>query len=162
MPMKEPHEKYCSLIKEYRPGLFRIAKGILRNDTDAEDAVSETTCKSFASFHKLRSLESFRPWVMKILVNEAYRIARKRKITEPLDNVSDESSNLDLLESHELWDAIQHLTVEFRTVTILFYYEDMSIKEISKILNLPEGTINSRLNRSREKLKNILTRKEAT
>ena len=61
-----------------------------------------------------------------------------------------------MLEFHELWDAVQQLSIEFRTVTVLFYYEDMSIKEISKILKLPQGTINSRLNRSREKLKTIL------
>jgi len=160
--MTEQHEKFCSLMKDYRPGLFHDAKGILRNDTDAEDAVSETTCKAFANLNKLRNFESFKPWVMKILVNEAYGIARKRKRTEPLDDISDESGNSDILESLELWNAVKLLNVEFRTVTVLFYYEDMNIKEISKILNLPQGTVNSRLNRSREKLKTILTRKEAT
>jgi len=162
MPMTEQHEKFCSLMKDYRPGLFRVAKGILKNDTDAEDAVSETTCKAFANLHKLRNFGSFKPWVMKILVNEAYGIARKRKRTGPLDDISDESGNSDMLESLELWNAVKLLSVEFRTVTALFYYEDMSIKEISKILDLPQGTVNSRLNRSREKLKTILTSKEAT
>ncbi|MBR0596671.1 sigma-70 family RNA polymerase sigma factor [Sinanaerobacter chloroacetimidivorans] len=160
--MTEQHEKFCSLIKEYRPGLFRVAKGILKNDMDAEDAVSETTCKAFANLHKLRAFDSFKPWVMKILINEAYGIARKRKKTEPLVDMSDESDHSDMLESLELWDAVKLLGVEFRTVTILFYYEDMSIKEISKILNLPQGTVNSRLKRSREKLKTILTSKEVT
>lgn len=160
--MTEQHEKFCSLIKEYRPGLFRVAKGILKNDIDAEDAVSETTCKAFANLHKLRNFESFKPWVMKILVNEAYGIAKKRNRTEPLVDISVESGNSDMLESLELWNAVKLLSVEFRTVTVLFYYEDMSIKEISKILNLPQGTVNSRLNRSREKLKTILTSKETT
>ena len=50
---------------------------------------------------------------------------------------------------------LQLLNDEFRTVTILFYYEDMKIKEISKILKIPIGTVNSRLNRSRKKLKEI-------
>lgn len=149
-------------MKEYRSGLFRIAKGILLNDADAEDAVSEAICKAFANLHKLRDFGSLKPWVVKILVNEAYCIAKKRKRTEPLDGISNESSNPDRLESLELWDAVELLGVEFRTVTVLFYYEDMSIKEISKILNLPQGTVNSRLNRSREKLKTILTSKEAT
>lgn len=166
MPMTEQHEKFCNLMKEHRPGLFRVAKGILRNDTDAEDAVSETTCKAFTSLNRLRNFSSFKPWVMKILVNEAYSIVRSHKRIEPLDNIldniSDERGNTDMLESHELWDAVQHLSVEFRTVTVLFYYEDMSIKEISKILKLPQGTVNSRLNRSREKLKTILANKEAT
>lgn len=162
MPMTEQHEKFCSLMQEYRSRLFRVAKGILRNETDAEDAVSETTCKAFANLYKLRSFDSFKPWVIKILVNEAYGIARKRKRTESLDDISDESGNSYMFESHGLWDAVQHLSAEFRTVTVLFYYEDMSIKEISKILNLPQGTVNSRLNRSREKLKRFLQETEAT
>jgi len=156
MLMIERQKKFCSLIREYRLGLFRVAKGILRNDTDAEDAVSETTCKAFANLDKLRNFESFKPWVMKILVNEAYTMANKRKRTEPLDDIAVEDNNSEAIESHELWDAVQHLSLEFRTVTILFYYEDISIKEISKILNLPQGTVNSRLNRSREKLRSIL------
>lgn len=52
MPMKEQHEKFCSLMKEYRLGLFRVAKGILRNDTDAEDAVSETTWNAMITLSK--------------------------------------------------------------------------------------------------------------
>jgi RNA polymerase sigma factor, sigma-70 family len=155
--MPEQHEKFCSLIREYRSGLFRVAVGILRNHTDAEDAVSEMTCKAFANFNKLKSLESFKPWAMKILVNEAYIIAKKRKRVEPLDDTTEECIHTDRLEAYELWNAVQLLDVEFRTPTILFYYEDMSIKEISKILSLPQGTVNSRLYRSREKLKKTLT-----
>ncbi len=148
---------FGNLIREYRLGLFRVAKGILRNDTDAEDAVSETTCKAFANLDKLRNFESFKPWVMKILVNEAYTIANKRKRIEPLDDISVEADHSKAIQSNELWDAVQLLRVEFRTVTILFYYEDISAKGISEIMNLPLGTVHSRLNRSREKLRSILT-----
>ncbi len=88
MLMTERQEKFCNLIREYRLGLFRVAKGILGNDTDAEDAVSETTCKAFTNLNKLRNIESFKPWVMKILVNEAYTIANRRKRIEPLDDIA--------------------------------------------------------------------------
>ena len=154
--MTDNQEKFCSLMREYRTDLYRIAAGILRNHTDAEDAVSEMTCKAFANFHKLKSLESFKPWAIKILVNEAYNIAKKRGRVEPLDDTTDECMHTDMLEAYELWNAVQLLDDEFRTPTILFYYEDMSIKEIGKILSLPQGTVNSRLYRSREKLKKIL------
>jgi RNA polymerase sigma-70 factor (ECF subfamily) len=159
--MTEQHEKFCSLLREYRPGLFRLAKGILKNDADAEDAVSETIYKAFSNIDKLRNFESFKPWIMKILVNEAYTIAKKRKKTEPLDYIEIAANDSVTIETHELWNAVQALGDEFKAVTILFYYEDMSIKEISKILNLPKGTVNSRLNRSREKLRLILRVTEA-
>lgn len=83
MQVTERQEKLCNLIREYRLGLFRVAKGILSNDADAEDAVSETTCKAFANLDQLRNFASFKPWVMKILVNEAYAIANKRKRFAP-------------------------------------------------------------------------------
>jgi RNA polymerase sigma-70 factor, ECF subfamily len=154
--MTELQEKFCNLIRENRVGLFRIAMGILRNNNDAEDAVSETTCKAFANFHKLRNFESFKPWIIKILVNEAYAITKKRKSFEALIDIAAEGIDTAALDSHELWDAVQLLNAEFRNVTIVFYYEDMSIKDISRILNLPQGTVNSRLNRSREKLRSTL------
>ena len=158
--MIKQHEEFCNLIKEYRTGLFRVANGILKNNIDAEDAVSETIYKAFANLHKLRSFDSFKPWLMKILINEAYGIIRERKKTEPLEEMSVGTENHDIDEALELWNAINLLNIEFRLVTVLFYYEDMSIKEISKILKLPIGTVNSRLNRSREKLKIILSNKE--
>lgn len=160
--MTEQKEIFCNLIMGYRSKLFRMAKSILRNDIDAEDAVSETTYKAFANFNKLRNVESFRPWVMKILINESYTIANKRKIFTALDDdimVSNKDS--ELIDAIVLWDAVQLLSNDFKTITILFYYENMSIKEISKILNIPQGTVNSRLNRSRKKLKEIFVKEGA-
>jgi RNA polymerase sigma-70 factor (ECF subfamily) len=131
-----------------------MANGILKNNMDAEDAVSETTCKAFVNFSKLRNSEKFKPWIMKILINEAYAIANKRKGFTPLDeDISVENNDAEIIDTIILWDAVQALSDDYRIVTILFYYEDMCIKEISKILNIPEGTVNSRLNRSRQQLK---------
>lgn len=145
---------FCNLVSEYRSRLFRIAKGILINNVDAEDAVSEAIYKAFVNFGKLRNVESFKSWIIKILVNEAYNIANKRKKLVPLeeDFVTEDYTSA-IIDAFIMWDAIQLLKQDFRIVTILFYYEDMTIKEISNILNIPEGTVNSRLDRSRQKLK---------
>ncbi len=72
------------LIIEYRPRLFRMALGILRNQTDAEDAVSEATCKIFANYDQLKDKKRFKAWAMRILINESYAIAKKRKNTHIL------------------------------------------------------------------------------
>ncbi len=61
------------------------------------------------------------------------------------------------LGSFKLWSAVGQLGDEFRAVTVLFYYEDLSIREIGRILRIPVGTVNSRLSRAREKLRAILT-----
>lgn len=148
---------FCKLIIEYRPMLYRMSFGILKNCMDAEDAVSEATYKAYVNFHKLKDINKFKPWIIKILINESYKIAKKRKKYVKLnEDIVVDNNNIDIIDTIVLWNAINTLGKNFRIVTIMFYYEDMSIKEISKILNIPEGTVNSRLNRSRDKLKKIL------
>lgn len=56
-------------------------------------------------------------------------------------------------EYHELWDAVMKLDISYREVTILYFYEQLSIKDISKILHIPEGTVKSRLYRGKQQLK---------
>jgi RNA polymerase sigma-70 factor (ECF subfamily) len=157
--MTDSFELFCSLVRAQRDALFRVASSILRNDADAEDAVSEATLKAYIHFGRLRRVESFKPWIMKILVNESYAIARKRKSFEPLDNIPEETGEVPLspADSLALWNAVSQLPEEFRAVTVLFYYEDMSIKDIGKILRVPIGTVNSRLSRARERLRVLLT-----
>ncbi len=157
--MNDAYEPFCGLIREHRTALFRVARAILRNDTDAEDAVSEATVKAYISFGRLRKRESFKPWVMRILVNEAYTLLRKRKNHEPLESISVSGGGAppSPVDTLALWDAVARLPEEFRVVTVLFYYDDMSIKEISKILRVPVGTVNSRLSRARERLRTLLT-----
>ena len=156
----DENELFSNLVLEYRARLFRIAMGILQSNADAEDAVSEAIYKAFINFSRLKNINSFKPWIIKILVNEAYAITNKRKKFVSLDEsfiVQDDMSTL--IDTLALWNAINLLKEDFRIVVILFYYEEMSIKEISKILNIPIGTVNSRLDRSRQKLKQYLLMK---
>ena len=154
--MTDHHEVFCVLIREHRNSLFRVARSILRSDADAEDAVGEATVKAYINFGRLRKLGSFKPWIMRIVVNEAYAIAKKRRHFESLENVPEDTPGPTQTDSMALWSAVGQLSDEFRAVTVLFYYEDMSIREIGRILGIPVGTVNSRLNRAREKLRVIL------
>lgn len=153
--LKGRKEKFCTFINDYKINMFRLAKSILRNDDDAEDATGEAILKAYKNLDSLRSYASFKPWIMKILINEAYSLANQRKKVLYIEDmeISEEKACSD---SGELWSAVSHLDEEFRTITVLFYYEDMSIKEISKTLGLPTGTVKSRLARARQKLKVLL------
>ena len=92
---------------------------------------------------------------MKIVVHESYRIARKRGRTDYLEDSP--GTEIPTEDSHyELWDLVNTLDEEFRVVTILFYYEDLSLKEIGMILDIPVGTVKSRLTRARAKLKHLI------
>lgn len=151
----EEQERFCTYINEYKLNMFRLAKSILHNDSDAEDATSEAILKAYKNLEGLRSYFSFRPWIMKIVVNEAYSIARQRQKVTYLEDVEIAEKST-FSDGGELWSVVKNLDEEFRTITVLFYYEDMSIKDISQTLGMPAGTVKSRLARARQKLKVLL------
>ena len=149
------NEYFCSYVYEYKCNMFRLAKSILHNDTDAEDAVSEAILKAYENLPALRNIKSLKPWFIKILLNESYALSIRRKKVVFLNEmeIADEAA---INDNKELWNIVNGLDDEFRTVTILYYYEDLSLKEICKVLDLPTGTVKSRLSRARNKLKQIL------
>ena len=156
---KERDECFVNEIRRYKQNLFRIAKSILHNDTDAEDAVGETIYKAYSKLDSIRSLKSFKPWIMKILVNECYANAKRQSRVDYLDkmeNVVDRVQDKTQASFQGLWSVVYQLEQEFSTVVILFYYEDLSIKEIVRVLGVAEGTVKSRLARARKKLKQLL------
>ena len=149
------NETFAGLVREYTPNLYRLALGILHNREDAEDAVSEAILKAYEKIHTLKNPNSFRAWIMQIAANEAKRIYVKNKRSALMENVEDYMPEF-RDEYHELWDVVMRLDVSYREVTILYFYEQLTIKEISKILHIPEGTVKSRLHRGKQQLKRYL------
>lgn len=142
-------------IKSYKANMFRIANSILRNNADAEDAVSDSILIAYTNLHTLRTAESFKPWIMKILVRTCYKIQKKRRKIDYYDVMPDIPVT-DNYNTKELWWLVNQLDYKFRNIVILFYYEDMSIKMIAETLSLSQGTVKSRLSRSKAKLKQLL------
>lgn len=156
---KQNDHFFLTGIREYKHNLFRMAKNILHNEADAEDAVGETICKAYSKLDSLRSMDSFKPWIMKILINECYAAARRQSRIDYWPEVENSAATIQappLHASQELWSVVYQLDQEFRTVVVLFYYEDLMIKDIAKILELSEGTVKSRLSRAKQKLKVLL------
>ena len=149
------NETFAGLVREYTPNLYRLALGILHNREDAEDAVSEAILKAYEKIHTLKNPNSFRAWIMQIAANEAKRIYVKNKRSALMENVEDYMPEF-RDEYHELWDVVMRLDVSYREVTILYFYEQLTIKEISKILHISEGTVKSRLHRGKQQLKRYL------
>ncbi|WP_061996368.1 sigma-70 family RNA polymerase sigma factor [Clostridium sp. ATCC 25772] len=149
-------EIFINLVHENKISLYRLAKGILKIEADVEDAISETVLKAFKNIKTLKDVKCFKPWIMRILVNECYALLNKKNKVELQNDM--EVYNLQYEDKREktlIW-AVNKLEDDFKAVVILFYYEDMSIKDISKILNIPSGTVKSRLSRAKAKLKLIL------
>jgi len=148
-------EQFCRRIREQETSMYRYALGVLRNSADAEDAVGETVLKAYAHLAQLKNPERFRSWAMSILVNVTRTmLAGRGRLELPGDmSLYEQHSSK---EQSELWYAVMDLPQDFRQAVILYYYEGFRTKEIARMMNLSEGTVKSRLNRARQKLKTAL------
>ncbi|WP_153729416.1 sigma-70 family RNA polymerase sigma factor [Salinibacillus xinjiangensis] len=157
LAQKGDKEAFTRLITECQDSLYRVAKGILRDDADCGDAIQEAIMKSYYSIHTLKDLGAFKAWITRILIHKCYDLLKKQKRVVPMESVELLAENRAELKQHyELFDEIAKLKEKHRTILILFYYEQYSIKEIADILKLREGTVKSRLNRARASLADLL------
>ena len=147
--------EFCEQVKIYRYQLYIIAFAILKNEEDAQDAVCSAILKAYEHKEQLRNPHKFKAWMITITKNEALHIKRRRlelpgdeKVEELLEPVRD--------HYNELWDIVQNLPEEYRLVIVLFYYNELSLRDITRVLDIPLGTVKSRLSRGRELLKQAL------
>ena len=136
--------------------MFRAARSLLLCDADAEDAVSKAVLSAWKNVDSLREPEKLRPWLIKTTVNSAYEILRKNGRITYLEEYDKDIPTSDEHRYDDLWEAVSALPEDRRAVVTLYYYEGMTLKEISDILGLPEGTVKSRLGRAREQLRQML------
>jgi RNA polymerase sigma-70 factor (ECF subfamily) len=127
--------------------LFRTAKGILGNETLALDAVSEAVFRAFKGIKNLREPKYAETWFIRIVLNAAKDIKRRQKHEVIMETVP-EGAYYDNHGDLEFFGLIESLQQELREIISLKYYSDYTLAEISTILNIPEGTVKSRLNRA--------------
>ena len=151
--------EYTERIEEFWRDMYRSALSVLRNEADAEDAVGSATLRGFENLEQLRDIHKFRPWILQITRNEALKILKKR-MELPGDEVV--ASMLTPVEDKydELWDVIKKINEEYQKVIILFYYDGLSLNEISEMLEIPVGTVKSRLSRGKKSLRQLLEGRE--
>lgn len=149
-------EAFVYLIKAVQQSLFVIARSIVKNDDDCADAMQETIAKAFSNVHTLKKPAYFKTWIIRILINECNRIIKKKKRVYPVPYDMRKTSYKGDYEQVELFDVIDKLDEQLQTIVTLFYLEDLSVKEISKVLDVSEGTVKSRLFRARQQLSELV------
>ncbi len=145
-------------IQSYQNSFYRLAYSYTQNSEDALDVVQEAIYKALVNAHSLKNSTYLKTWFYRILVNESFNYLRKRKKTvldeTVLDNLSYE--NEDTLEAISLYNAINKLEPNLRTIIILRYFEDMKLEEIATVTKINVNTIKSRLYKGLDLLKNII------
>lgn len=156
-------EAFSKLIEEMKFKLYKTGISILKNDDDTCDAIQETLINAYKSISTLKNNEYFSTWIIRILINKCYDIIRKNKKIVYLD----EKMKLEQDMYYEIYSQESELEVvlnkidkDLRMVTVLYYYDDLSVIQISEMLNIPDGTVKSRLSRARSKIYEILKEEE--
>lgn len=166
---------YKALVEKYQNRVYQLAYGVLRNQEDASDITQDAFVKAYRSLDTFRG-GSFYTWLFRVAMNLAIDLARKRKRRGEHDGYDDEIGTSEdddgpvpvsrpeqpstALERKVLYkaimDAMDQLPAEQRQVIVLRELEGLSYTEISEILDLPEGTVMSRLYYARKKLQKLL------
>ncbi|MBC8175035.1 MAG: sigma-70 family RNA polymerase sigma factor [Candidatus Marinimicrobia bacterium] len=164
-------QAYTELVNRYRNKLINFVVRFLGDINDAEDIVQDTLLKLYTHKHFYRSIAKFSTWIYTIASNMAKTELRKRKRHKVsfLSQIGREEKDYDiptedksgaLIEGQytelEIQRAIQNLPLHFRTAVILRDIQELSYEEISKILDVPLGTVKSRINRARIQLQQEL------
>lgn len=135
--------------------LYRVAYSMLLNEFDAADAIQEAVMKGWVHRNALRESERFDAWLMRILVNECRNIQRRwKRRGEPLDEAIPAPENT---VDPDLQEALFSLPGKFRAPLVLHHVEGYSLREIARILKIPETTVKSRLHQARAALKQALS-----
>jgi RNA polymerase sigma-70 factor (ECF subfamily) len=167
-----------AIIKANNRRLYRLARGILRNDGEAEDVVQETYVRAFTHLNEFRSESSLSTWLSRIAMNEALgRLRRERPSIElsslpqgaleaqiiqfPLISAADdpEKSMAQREIQHVVEGAIDELPEPFRIVFITRVLEGMNVEETAEILDLKPETVKTRLHRARTMLRENVEKK---
>ena len=125
------------------------AYSLLKNPTDAEDVVQEALLTAYERLYTLQDEEKFKPWLMKILVNQAKMYIRKNSRIVYIENGEEIDQETAKGNYEEIWDVVLSLNSKLSLVVILYYSQGYSVKEISKIVGIPAGTVKSRLAKAR-------------
>ncbi|MDX2008989.1 MAG: sigma-70 family RNA polymerase sigma factor [Myxococcaceae bacterium] len=173
--------EFEALVAPWLDTLYAGALRLTRNERDAEDLVQDTVMRAYRFFDKFERGTNFRAWLFKILtntfINGYRRQVKERSLGDESERQSveaqffsadttDQAQNpedylLQRVMSEDVLAAIDTLPIDFRMVVILADLQEFSYKEIADILDVPVGTVMSRLFRGRRQLEKVLRAKEA-
>ena len=164
---KGDQQAFEELIEEYKLPIYKTAKAILKDEDDVCDAIQDTCLSIYRNINSVKNEKYFKTWVIRITINKCYDIIEKykmndKKISMIQSNMLETQVTFDnsVIMKTDLEKTLELLEEDLKIVTVLYYYNDLSISEISDILNIPKGTVKSRIFRAREKLYQILNKGE--
>ena len=156
-----------SFVQTYQQDVYRLALSILDDPSEAEDATQESLLAALRALGSFHGDSSLKTWLYSITVNvcrnRIQRHRRHERLTRILGEIlrvqsspSVEEDAIQNASNEALWRVIRSMDEKHRIPVVLRYYHDLSVAEIAHILQVPEGTVHSRLNTARRQLHHVL------
>lgn len=149
------------VLSRYSGMVYRLAYARTMNKCDAEDVTQEVFMKYIKHQYEFMEEEYRKAWLIRVTINASKSLLtsawnRKRVSMEEVEGALEGNSGIDVDFDNSLLSEIEKLPEKYRVIVHLFYFEDLSVKEISSMLRMKESTVKSHLFRAREKLKKNL------
>ncbi|PWX48025.1 sigma-70 family RNA polymerase sigma factor [Clostridium perfringens] len=157
--MKGNKESFGILIKNNKEYLYKMAFLYIKDEQDALEVIHETVYRAFLNIEKLKKAKFFNTWITRILINVSIDFLKKKGKNEMLDEstpIRKEKCEISTEEKLDLYNAIDLLNDNYKTVIIMMYFNDMKIKDISKVMEIPENTVKTYLRRAKQALGEVL------
>jgi len=156
------HETYCAdvfkerMIKKYFDTVYRLALSQMQDKHRADDVLQEVFIRYIKTDKVFESEEHLKAWLIRVTLNccKSIYLSSWFKKTVPLTEESD--LYFEIPEQNDVYFAVLKLPQKYKAVIHLFYYEDLSVKQIAEYLGMKEATVKSQLHRGREMLKTML------
>jgi RNA polymerase sigma-70 factor (ECF subfamily) len=157
------------LVEEHYEGLYRFALSLARREADAGDLTQQTFLRWATKGHQLKEKSKAKTWLYTTLYRE-FLSGRRREIKFPHLDVEEAEAELPVIEpsliakldAQLVMEALMQIEEPYRASLILFYLEDHSYQEIAEILEVPIGTVMSRLSRGKKQLRTLLQQAETS
>ena len=151
-------DTFCRLVRQNEKAMYSVSFSILSNESDAADAISEALYRAYKNLDTLKNEYAFKPWILRIVRNCAVELVRSNKNLLSIDDVEVEESSgeNDIVTALTLRKAVEQLKQPYKEVVVLYYYEDLSIAQNTKITGASVVTTKQQLSRARKMLRDML------
>lgn len=154
-------EEFAGYARKYGDTVYRVALNCCKNAADAEDIMQTVLLKLYRDKTDFESEEHVKRWLIRVAVNEGRKLRRSGWFRKrvPLEEYAGTVGFEEPGES-ELFLAVMALPEKYRVPLYLYYYEDYPVKEVAALTGVNESTVQTRLQRARERLKKALSQQE--
>ncbi|MDN7242799.1 sigma-70 family RNA polymerase sigma factor [Planococcus sp. N028] len=147
------------LLKLEKEKLYRMAFTYVKNEEEALEIFQQTVLQAIESVHQVKKPQYFSTWLARIGINKALAVLKKKKKLVVMEEIKErraEADSVDIAQQLDVATALGLLPDKYKTVLMLRFYQDFTVKQIANVMDCPEGTVKTALHRGLTMLKKDL------